>query len=235
MLNTYLACLALFAILVLLHHYAVALPCKRRGLACSRFYPNWFAQSAGLIASVSLGYLLIIVFVLERLVIPSPSMMPNFPVSKQILATKTAYTVQHPFVDESIKTLGSPTYGEVIVTRMPHAPEVKFLKRVWALPGDQIAVTEQGLTINEHFYPFSFITQEAYEYRESVIQVNKLSITMNGNEYWFYRDVSQPFKSWDTSTVPENMFFVLGDNLDYSADSRTFGYIHQDNLLAALL
>jgi signal peptidase I len=235
MLNAYLTFLLISSVLVYCHYKGVYEFAGKHQISVGRFYPLWYAQNAVLIGVLSALYLFVTVVALERFKIPSPSMLPNFAISQQILANKFAFTVQNPITRTPIKITGRPKRGEVIITRMPLAPDVTFIKRVWGLPGDSVGLTQDALIINDEVFAFTFVDVKEYEYQDKLYVVDELKLRVEGHDYLFYRDRSKPFNEQAIITVPENQYFVLGDNLDHSSDSRTFGFIHQHNLLAALL
>ena len=92
-----------------------------------------------------------------------------------------------------------PQYGDLIVFRVPSAPSVKYLKRVVGLPGDMIEIRGDVLTRN------------GLEIEEPYIQ-----LTDRG-----------PAGSVDfgPEEVPEDSYFVLGDNRHRAKDSRYIGSI----------
>lgn len=86
--------------------------------------------------------------------------------------------------------------GEVIVFRNPENRRQMFVKRIVGLPGDNVEVTGRELLINGELY-------------------HRLSETATP---------SRPPRL-TKEAVPAGSYFVVGDNLDLSHDSRNFGLL----------
>lgn len=184
---------------------------------------------------MSLGLLLVTQFYLERLRIPSPSMLPTFHVGQKVLATKLSFNIINPVTHLPVMRLGRPDIGQPIITRLPFAPDVKFIKRVWGRPGDTLSMDQTGITLNGVHYPFKMIRPVIYTYKDTTYDVELLHMEYQGVTYEFYNDPSQEFISVPKRTLQENEYFLIGDNLSHSTDSREFGTFHPDNFIASLL
>ena len=65
-----------------------------------------------------------------------------------ILVNKYTYGVRLPVIHSKVLDVGSPQRGEGLVFRFPQDPSVDYIKRVVALPGDQISYENKRLAIN---------------------------------------------------------------------------------------
>jgi signal peptidase I len=99
-----------------------------------------------------------------------------------------------------------PKRGEVIVFEAPDANGDEFIKRIIGLPKERISVKEGAVFVNQRRL------EEDY--------LGTGSITLPGN---FLKDGQE-------ATVPENQYFVLGDNRLHSSDSRTWGFVGKDKI-----
>ncbi len=93
--------------------------------------------------------------------------------------------------------------GDVIVLQSPSNSDIWFVKRVIALPGESIKIQSGSVYVNDS------ILNEPYISHEST----------NTWENGFLHDN-------ETYLVPQDYFFVLGDNRPRSSDSRMFGPVH---------
>ena len=80
--------------------------------------------------------LLIRHFVVQAFKIPSGSMVPTLLVGDHLLVNKFIYRFR------------SPRRGEIVVFKFPQDRETDFIKRVIALPGEEVALKDGRLLIN---------------------------------------------------------------------------------------
>ncbi len=97
-----------------------------------------------------------------------------------------------------------PQRGDIIVFRYPIDKRKNLIKRVIGLPGEKIKIANGMVYINEE-----------------PLQGEKFGRT--------YYDVG--FYGEGERTVPEDSYFVLGDNSQNSDDSRFWGYVPRKNIL----
>lgn len=97
----------------------------------------------------------------------------------------------------------SPKYGDIIMFDAPDKKDTIYIKRVIGLPGDVIRISNNQLYINGE------LREEPY--------------VKNG---WKKDTGDMEF------TVPDNEYFVMGDNRDKSSDSRVWGTIKKKDIIA---
>lgn len=98
--------------------------------------------------------------------------------------------------------------GDVIVFKAPPDPEKDFIKRIIGLPGDTIMIQNGDVYVNaQKLDQSAFLAPDVKTYGES-----------------FLRD-------GETITVPQDEYFVLGDNRPYSSDSRDWGFVPRGNII----
>lgn len=115
-----------------------------------------------------------------------------------IIVNKAVY---YPFFG---KRFGSPERGDIIVFRPPHNLNDYYIKRVIGLPGEKVKIQNGKVFIvnKEH--------QSGWEVPESYLNEDNKGKTF-----------PVPSHLVANYEVPENMYFVLGDNRKKSTDSRT--------------
>jgi signal peptidase I len=105
---------------------------------------------------------------------------------------------------------GHPGRGDIVVFRPPSDPSKYYVKRVIGLPGETVVVRNGYIYIREN--------GEEIKLDEPYLG------TLNGGKTYRY-----PVQSGDTTeevfTVPDNEYFLLGDNRQGSLDSRSFGHV----------
>jgi signal peptidase I len=111
---------------------------------------------------------------------------------------------QYLIVDEVSYHLKTPQRGDVIVFKAPPEPTKYYIKRVIGLPGDTVKILDGKVTIVNAAHPGGFTLSEPY--------LTHLST--------------------DTGTyvVPQDSYFVMGDNRSGSYDSRSWGMLPVANI-----
>ena len=167
----------------------------------------WREYAEALVVALLLA-ILIRTFVVQPFKIPSESMCNTLLVGDQLLATKYDYGLKIPFTDISVYQGELPQRGDVIIFKYPKEPDVDFIKRIIGIPGDVIEVRDKQVYRNNE------ALKEAY------IRVDEPDRILPGRD------------NFGPVTVPDNMYFVMGDNRDNSMDSRFWGFVGKDDIIA---
>jgi len=149
--------------------------------------------------------LVIRTFVIQSFKIPSESMRNTLLIGDQLLVSKYAYGLHIPFKDGFVWRFGEPKRGEVVVFKYPKNPRRDFIKRCVGVPGDRIEVRDKVLYVN------GVAQDERY--------------VIHGDERMIPRDSGIARDSFGPITVPPDHYFMMGDNRDFSADSRFWGLL----------
>lgn len=166
-------------------------------------------------------------FLVEPFRIPSDSMLPTLEDGDFILVNRFSYGMRVPVINYKLIDLGQPERGDIIVFRYPKDPSTNYIKRVIGLPGDQITYRNKMVYINGKPMKQELIgslgnSPFAYSTYWEDLETVRHRIQVRGG---FNRDGAE---SW---TVPENSYFVMGDNRDNSNDSRFWGFVPDENLV----
>ena len=129
----------------------------------------------------------IIIFLYQPVRVEGTSMLPMLEDQDRLFINKLAYR------------LGDIHRGDVVVFLYPHDHEKSYIKRVIALPGDDLRIDHGQVYVNGHA-----ITEKYVPMR-------------------FADDRSQP-----EMVVPEHEYFVMGDHRSISSDSRDFGPVERN-------
>ena len=159
-------------------------------------------------------------FIFEPFRIPSGSMIPTLQVGDFIIVKKYSYGLRFPVLEKKFIEIGKPKRGDVVVFRLPSDPKTNYIKRAIGLPGDRIVYRNHHLLINDQSIPLTK-TDNLSRYSE-VIDDHKYSI-----QILYPRNVMGD----GIYIVPENSYFMMGDNRDNSKDSRFIGSIPESYLV----
>jgi signal peptidase I len=142
------------------------------------------------------------------------SMQPNFASGQVLVVNRLAYLhiegapLAHLLpttAQGSIDYLfGGPQRGDIAIFLSPVEPGVDYIKRVIGLPGDKVAVHDGHVYVNGELLTEAYIE--------------------------FPADYRFPLKG-DSMTVPQDSYFVLGDNRPESLDSHFGWFVPVENLV----
>jgi signal peptidase I len=129
---------------------------------------------------------LIITFLYQPVRVEGTSMLPRLEDQDRL------------FINKFVYHFTSIERGDVVVFHYPRDPEKSYIKRVIALPGDHLRITQgtvllNGVALKENYVPDEF--KDSRSYAEIV--------------------------------VPDGMFFMMGDHRSISSDSREFGPVER--------
>lgn len=174
-------------------------------------------------------------FAFEPFRIPSSSMMPTLLTGDFIFVDKTAYGVKMPVFHNTLIETGHPQKGDVFVFRSVEDPAIDIIKRVIGVPGDHIKYNERTKQVFVNGSPIVQKFDGAYQgFHDDVnpVGLNQKASTINDKQHNILHSnlVRRSYKYTDL-VVPEGHYFGMGDNRDFSKDSRVFGLIPEKNVV----
>lgn len=98
--------------------------------------------------------------------------------------------------------------GDVIVFKALTEPEKDFIKRVIALPGETIMLQSGEVIVNGQKLDETGYTQGAQTFAGAFLQEGQ------------------------SMSIPAGQYFVMGDNRQFSSDSREWGFVPQANIVS---
>ena len=207
--------------------------------------PIWLEYTAGLFPVICAVFILRS-FLFEPFRIPSGSMLPTLHIGDFILVNKFDYGIRLPVLNTKVIPLGSPQRGDVVVFKYPMDPSVDYIKRVVGLPGDTVEYRNKVLFINGQEQPQTgkrdFVDEQSLrtldEHDEVLGGVKHLMAVDGTRPSWVFPQAilkKEPGCTYNEMgficKVPENSYFVMGDNRDNSEDSRYWGFVPDENLV----
>ncbi len=218
---------------------------RREGIA---HRPWWIEYTAGLFP-VFIVVFLLRSFLFEPFKIPSGSMIPTLLVGDLILVNKYTYGVRLPILNTKIVDMGSPARGDVMVFRYPLDPSVDYIKRVVGLPGDTLTIRDNQVTIDgkpvemTRVGEFYDVERGGYAplYSEKLGEITHNLLTELNNPGFIRlperdgqvpdREHCKPSPGGFTCKVPPKHYFMMGDNRERSQDSRSWGFVPEENIV----
>lgn len=141
------------------------------------------------------------VFVITPQEVRGLSMYPYLNDGDRLITEKISYS------------FNEPKRGDVVVFHFPLDRTQDYIKRLIALPGEEIELRNNTITIYNEQNPNGLLIEEDY-----------LSADVITNARAF-------MKEGEKIKVPEGKYVVFGDNRENSSDSRQWGFVEKRDLV----
>jgi len=170
-------------------------------------------------------FVVIRTFVLQPFVITSGSMEGALLVGDMLIANRAAVGVRIPGTHARIPGYSSVKRGDILVFDPPHVDDLKLVKRLIGVPGDTVSMKDGVLTLNgqlqnepyvKHEYPTGDDPDPRMAWQAEYL--------VDGIPIETYRPTRD---NWGPLVIPEDRYFMLGDNRDTSLDSRYWGLLER--------
>jgi len=160
------------------------------------------------------------VFLIQPFFVQGASMEPNFEDKEYLIVNEFGYkttNIGFVFGKEkriffTVKPFKELKRGDVIVFRYPKNPSVYYIKRVIGLPGEKIEIRDNKIKIYNTQNPEGFVLDESGYLSSNVETAGDQVVQLSEAEY-----------------------FVLGDNRNYSSDSRSWGPVPERDVVGKVL
>lgn len=171
-------------------------------------------------------------FLFEPFRIPSGSLEPTLLTGDFILVNKYNYGIRLPIIHTKILNNGEPKRGDIMIFRWPPDTSYNFIKRVIGLPGDKISYVNKELYVNGEKIPQSAAEETVNGVENDFAwQAVMKEEDLLGVKHKIFVQPDKASRNYTNITVPEGMYFVMGDNRDDSADSRFWGFVPSENIV----
>jgi len=186
------------------------------------------------------------IFVIQAFRIPTGSMKDTLLIGDFLLVNKFIYGVRTPdhipFIDAKIPYFRLPAFkqprrGDIIVFKFPEDEKLDYIKRCVALEGQTVEIRKGVLYIDGEPEGKSEFVKRVYDPEEGhYIEYTKITMK-DGKKYIIrhYGDRNKEYDNYGPVKVPQNHFFMMGDNRDNSSDSRVWGFLPKDNVVGEAL
>ncbi len=180
---------------------------------------------------VLLLVLIIRSFLFQPVRVPTGSLEPTVMPGDLIAVNQFAYGLRLPVLNSKILSISEPKVGDIVVFRWPVDEKVNFVKRIVGTPGDHVVYQNKQLTINGRKIPQTYLHDgvDVGPGDDIPVQVKQEDL-LGVKHHILVNPFRGDFHDVDV-VVPNDKYFVLGDNRDDSTDSRSWGFVPEKNLI----
>lgn len=187
-------------------------------------------------------------FIVQAVKVPTGSMENNILIGDHFLVNKFIFGATNTWLDHILPV--RPIHrSDVIVFKYPEDPQTNYVKRVIGLPGETVEIKGTRVFINGQELPERrvIVKSPAYDAERSELEIISTEAAPPEATYTVYWEhglddewsrsafhhgrfgVGQPYK------IPEDSYFVMGDNRDDSQDSRYWGAVPRQHIVGRAL
>jgi signal peptidase I len=172
--------------------------------------------------------LFVVTFVVQPFRIPSESMEHTLLVGDFLLVNKQIFAPAGLF--DRLLPYRNPRRSDIVIFRFPLDPTEYVVKRVIGMPGDRIHLDNGTVVLNGVPQTEPYVSYEpafSDPYRDNFPRGAYTDPSIDNG--WWTR-LHANLRGGDV-VVPAGDYFVMGDNRNYSRDSRYWGFVPRDAIL----
>lgn len=186
---------------------------------------------------------IVMFFFIQAFKIPSASMRNTLLEGDNLFVNKAYYGMRLPFVKHNFIKFNDIKRGDIIIFQFPANTKEQincgdkqygrdFVKRVIALSGETVEVKGKDIYINGEMLPTA---EYAIFSEHTPTEVDKILSQEEYQEVWERRELEHVYglslrDNFGPVTVPAGQYFAMGDNRDFSCDSRFWGSVPEENI-----
>jgi len=174
-----------------------------------------FREYFELIVETAVFVFFVMTYVVQAFQIPTGSMIPKLLVGDFLLVNKIAYARPSSPLEGFLLPHKKVDRKDIIVFKYPGDLTKDYVKRVIGLGGDKVEIRAKQLYLNDE------AIEEPYKIHEDNQAYSR------DDEFHYDLAIRD---NYGPIYVPTGNLFVMGDNRDNSADSRTWGFVPMGNI-----
>jgi len=173
-------------------------------------------------------------FVIAAYKIPTSSMEDTLLVGDFLLVNKFVYGARTPdWIGIPFTRVGfdipwfrfpaitHPKQNDIVVFKYPRDPHLEYIKRCVAVGGQTVEVINKDLYVNGKRFPDP----------PHLKHIDPYTYSREQNYFGTFQRGLGSRDNFGPYTIPDNYYFMMGDNRDNSSDSREWGPVPPDNVV----
>lgn len=172
-----------------------------------------------IISGILVLVVLLFFFVFKSVVINGNAMEPIYPNGAKYYVNKFSYI------------LSNPTRGDVVTFHYTQSPQYLGIARIIGLPGEKLKISDGKVFVNGIQIQEDYLSSNMMTKTDSKKEIKDISTDTGKIE-----DVNTPkvIEEGKELTIPENQYFLMGDNRLESIDSRGLGLVDKKDIIGKL-
>ncbi len=165
--------------------------------------------------------------------ITSGSMENTLLVGDVLFVNKALYGAKIPLMRAHLPAFREPRRLDIVVFDSAEEPGLTVVKRIIGVPGDTLEMRDNIMFVNGDLLdePYAVVNDEPGDPSDAKMRAWQI-------RHWVGDDAvryAPSLKNWGPLVVPPDSFLMLGDNRDFSYDSRYWGLLGRDRIMGRAL
>ncbi|MFC5861536.1 signal peptidase I [Acidicapsa dinghuensis] len=173
--------------------------------------------------------LFVLTFITQPMVIPSESMEHTLLVGDFLLMNREA--LAPPGIWKRILPYDGVQRGEIVTFHSPLNRKEYLVKRVIGMPGDHLRIDHGAVFVNDQLLDEPYATFEPIPENPYLDRFPTNVYSDPGVEPGWWKQMQQLSHNGEL-VIPAGKYFMLGDNRNHSRDSRYWGFVSRDEIVA---
>jgi signal peptidase I len=158
------------------------------------------------------------------------SAAPTILLGDIFVVNRAAYDIRVPYSRIVMFHIGSPRRGDIVQAYLPSHVGLG-IKRVLGLPGETIELQENRVIVNGHPLPVQSLNSSGFAWVAPGHQMGN-AVVMEDGHWAAYTPGKSEYRNFLPIQLGPGEYFLMGDNRDNSLDSRAFGPVSRESIVA---
>ena len=161
------------------------------------------------------------------------SAAPTILLRDTFVVNRAAYDLRLPYSRVNVVRIGSPQRGDIVQAYLPQGIGLA-IKRAVGLPGEIVEIRENRVLINGRELPLRPLDRADFYWVPDSHHIGS-SIAMEENHWIAFTPGNGPYRNCAPVHLDAGQYFLMGDNRDNSFDSRAFGPVSREKIVAKVI